>query len=119
MGVDESVAERAIGLFNSNCARCHTAGWSAGVAFTEEAGAGSFGPALWEGRPVVQFGDATADPADDLLVTFLVRGSESQKPYGINGFGSGRMPSFGTTLSQADIELLAMYLRGGNMDGME
>jgi len=119
MGVDESVAGRAVGLFNSNCARCHTAGWSAGVAFTEEAGAGSFGPALWEGRPVVQFGDATADPADDLLVTFLIRGSESQKPYGINGFGSGRMPSFGTTLSQADIELLAMYLRGGNMDGME
>ena len=68
---------------------------------------------------MVQFGDATADPADDLLVTFLIRGSESQKPYGINGFGSGRMPSFGTTLSQADIELLAMYLRGGNMDGME
>ena len=119
MGVDESVAGRAVGLFNSNCARCHTAGWSAGVAFTEEAGAGSFGPALLEGRPVVQFGDATADPADDLLVTFLIRGSESQKPYGINGFGSGRMPSFGTTLSQADIELLAMYLRGGNMDGME
>lgn len=119
MGVDENTAERAVGLFNANCARCHTAGYSAGVAFTEEAGSGGFGPALWDGRPVVQFGDATGDPADDLLVDFLIRGSEPQKPYGINGFGSGRMPSFGTTLSQADIEILAMYLRGGNMDGME
>jgi len=119
MGVDENTAERAVGLFNANCARCHTAGYSAGVAFTEEAGSGGFGPALWDGRPVVQFGDATGDPADDLLVDFLIRGSEPEKPYGINGFGSGRMPSFGTTLSQADIELLAMYLRGGNMDGME
>jgi len=119
MGVDENTAERAVGLFNANCARCHTAGWSAGVAFTEEAGAGSFGPALWEGRPVVQFDNATADPADDLLVNFLIRGSEPEKPYGINGFGSGRMPAWGAVLSQADIELLALYLRGGNMDGME
>ena len=119
MGVDENTAERAVGLFNANCARCHTAGWSAGVAFTEEAGAGSFGPALWEGRPVVQFDNATADPADDLLVNFLIRGSEPEKPYGINGFGSGRMPAWGAVLRQDDIELLALYLRGGNMDGME
>ncbi len=119
MGVDENTAERAVALFNASCARCHTAGYTAGVAFSEEAGSGSFGPALWEGRPVVQFGDATGDPADDLLVEFLIRGSEPEKPYGINGFGSGRMPAFGATLTQADIELLAMYLRGGNMDGME
>jgi mono/diheme cytochrome c family protein len=119
MGVDENTAERAVALFNASCARCHTAGYTAGVAFSEEAGSGSFGPALWEGRPVVQFGESTADPADDLLVGFLIRGSEPEKPYGINGFGSGRMPAFGATLTQADIELLAMYLRGGNMDGME
>jgi len=51
------------------------------------------------------------------LVKFLIQGSEAQTPYGINGFGSGRMPSFGPLLSQADIELLASYLRAGNMDG--
>ena len=110
-------AERAVGLFNSNCARCHTAGYSAGVPYTQEAGSGGFGPALWDGRPTVQFGDANADPAQDLLVQFLIRGSEAETPYGINGFGTGRMPAFGASLSLEDIELLARYLRGGNMDG--
>jgi mono/diheme cytochrome c family protein len=119
MESDVASAERAVGLFNSNCARCHTAGFSAGVPYTEEAGSGGFGPALWDGRPTVQFGDATEDPADDLLVNFLIRGSEAQTPYGINGFGSGRMPAFGAIMSEADIELLAAYLRGGNMDGKE
>ncbi len=117
MGTSVEQAERAVGLFNSNCARCHTAGFSAGVPYTQEAGSGGFGPALWDGRPVVQFGEATPEPIDDLLVQFLIRGSEAQAPYGLNGFGSGRMPSFGALLSQDDIELLAAYLRGGNMDG--
>jgi mono/diheme cytochrome c family protein len=112
-------AERAVGLFNSNCARCHTAGYSAGVPYTQEAGSGGFGPALWDGRPTVQFGDANEDPAQDLLVQFLIRGSEAETPYGINGFGTGRMPAFGASLSVEDIELLASYLRGGNMDGKE
>jgi mono/diheme cytochrome c family protein len=117
MEADAETAERAVGLFNSNCARCHTAGFSAGVPFTQEAGSGGFGPALWDGRPTVQFGEATENPADDLLVRFLTRGSEEQTPYGLNGFGSGRMPAFGPLLSEADIELLAAYLRSGNMDG--
>jgi mono/diheme cytochrome c family protein len=117
MGADVKTAQRAVGLFNSNCARCHTAGFSAGVPYTEEAGSGGFGPALWDGRPTVQFGDAAEEPADDLLIQFLIRGSVAQTPYGINGFGSGRMPAFGAILSEADIELLASYLRGGNMDG--
>jgi mono/diheme cytochrome c family protein len=112
-------AERAVGLFNSNCARCHTAGYSAGVPYTQEAGSGGFGPALWDGRPTVQFGDANEDPAQDLLVQFLIRGSEAETPYGLNGFGTGRMPAFGASLSMEDIELLARYLRGGNMDGKE
>ncbi|HWL50378.1 MAG TPA: c-type cytochrome, partial [Acidimicrobiia bacterium] len=124
-GVAESMAsspeeaERAVGLFNSNCARCHTAGYSAGVPYTQEAGSGGFGPALWDGRPTVQFGDANEDPTQDLLVQFLIRGSEAETPYGLNGFGTGRMPAFGASLSMEDIELLALYLRGGNMDGTE
>ena len=80
---------------------------------------GGFGPALWDGRPTVQFGDANEDPAQDLLVQFLIRGSEAETPYGLNGFGTGRMPAFGASLSMEDIELLARYLRGGNMDGKE
>jgi mono/diheme cytochrome c family protein len=119
MGASEEDAQRAVGLFNSKCARCHTAGYSAGVPFTQEAGSGGFGPALWDGRPTVQFGEANEDPEQDLLVQFLIRGSEAETPYGINGFGSGRMPAFGSAMSVEDIELLAAYLRAGNMDGKE
>jgi mono/diheme cytochrome c family protein len=117
MGASTEEAERAVGLYNSSCARCHTAGYSAGPAFTQEAGSGGFGPALWDGRPTVQFGEAAATPEEDLLVQFLINGSESETPYGLNGFGSGRMPAFGPSLSLEDIELLARYLRSGNLDG--
>jgi mono/diheme cytochrome c family protein len=117
MGVDQETAARAVGLFNANCARCHTAGFSAGLPFTLEAGSGGFGPALWDGRPTVQFGEAVEPVSDDLLVQFIIRGSEAQRPYGLNGFGSGRMPAFGAILPEADIELLAAYLRAGNLDG--
>ena len=120
MGASEEEAERAVALFNANCARCHTSGFSAGVPYTQEAGSGGFGPALWDGRPVVQFGDPPADPEEpDLLVDFLINGSESETPYGLNGFGSGRMPAFGAILAQSDIELLASYLRGGSLDGTQ
>jgi mono/diheme cytochrome c family protein len=119
MGSSEEEAQRAVGLFNSKCARCHTAGYSAGVPYTQEAGSGGFGPALWDGRPTVQFGEANEDPEQDLLVQFLIRGSEAETPYGLNGFGSGRMPAFGSAMSVEEIELLAAYLRGGNMDGKE
>lgn len=118
MEVSEADAERAVGLFNGYCARCHTAGFSAGTPFTREAGSGGFGPALWDGRPVVQFGEAAENPEDDLLIQFLVNGSEAQQPYGLNGFGSGRMPAFGAILDMDDLQLLARYLRSGNMDGM-
>lgn len=118
MGVGADQARRAVGLFNANCARCHTAGFSAGVAFTQEVGSGGFGPALWDGRPFVQFGDRPAEGETDLLVDFIINGSEANEPYGLNGHGSGRMPGFGAILTQADIELLASYLRAGNLNGM-
>ncbi|MEX0797189.1 MAG: c-type cytochrome [Acidimicrobiia bacterium] len=120
MEVSEEEAARAVGLFNSNCARCHTAGFSAGVPYTQEVGSGGFGPALWDGRPVVQFGSAPDDPESevDLLIEFLTNGSEANAPYGLNGFGSGRMPAFGAILAQEDLELLAAYLRSGNLAGV-
>lgn len=118
MGVSEDEATRAVGLFNGYCARCHTASFSAGVPYTREAGSGGFGPALWDGRPVVQFGEATGDPETDLLIQFLTRGSEAQQPYGLNGFGTGRMPAFGSILDLDDIQLLASYLRSGNLNGL-
>jgi mono/diheme cytochrome c family protein len=112
-GGDLDAAERAVGLFNAYCARCHTSGWSEGVLYTQEAGAGALGPALWHGRELVQFQTA------EQLTTFLINGSEAQKAYGINGFGSGRMPAFGMILSQEDIDLLVTYLRNGDLSGSE
>jgi mono/diheme cytochrome c family protein len=106
-------AQRAVGLFNGYCARCHTSGWSAGIPFTQEAGSGGFGPALWEGRPNVQF--LTAES----LIDFITEGSIAQVAYGVNGIGTGRMPGFGQILSAGDLELLATYLRSGNLTGME
>ena len=117
MGVSEEEADRAVGLYQANCARCHTAGFSAGIPFTQEAGSGGFGPALWDGRPVVQFGEDPVEGDDDLLIDFLINGSVANAPYGLNGFGSGRMPAFGTVLPADDLELLAAYLRSGNLDG--
>lgn len=119
MEASEDEAQRAVALFNGNCARCHTAGFSAGVPYTLEAGSGGFGPALWDGRPIVQFGEMPAgEDEPDLLVDFITNGSEPETPYGLNGFGSGRMPAFGEILDAADIQLLARYLRGGNLNGM-
>jgi len=120
MGVSEEEAARAVGLFNANCARCHTSGFSAGMAFTQEVGSGGFAPALWEGRPEVQFGLApTDDTLPDTLFDFILNGSVADAPYGYNGMGTGRMPGFGFILPSSDIDLLARYLRSGNLKGVE
>jgi mono/diheme cytochrome c family protein len=104
-GVSITQTERAVGLFNGYCARCHTAGYSAGVAFELEAGSGAWGPSLLDGRAVIQFPEA-ADQID-----FVVNGSEFGKNYGLNGLGSGRMPAFGQILSAEDIELIVKFER--------
>jgi mono/diheme cytochrome c family protein len=83
------------------------------VVFTQEAGSGGFGPALWEGRPNVQF------LAEEDLIEFITEGSSAQQAYGVNGIGSGRMPGFGKVLSAEDIRLIAVYLRSGNLTGLE
>ena len=105
-------AERVVGIFNGYCARCHTSGYSAGLAFTQEAGSGGLGPALWDGRPAIQF------LSDQDLVDFLIVGAEPNQPYGVNGFGNGRMPAFGAILSTDDLALLAQWLRNGDLTGM-
>jgi mono/diheme cytochrome c family protein len=44
-------------------------------------------------------------------VRFVIQGSQNGKGYGVNGLGSGRMPSFGGILSEHQIELIVMYER--------
>lgn len=98
-------AQRAVALFNAYCARCHTAGYSAGIAFTEWAGSGAFGPSLRDGRSIIQFPDAAAQLA------FIIKGSENGKQYGVNGIGRGWMPGFGALLSEEDIMAIIAFER--------
>lgn len=104
-------AQRATGLFNAYCARCHTAGYSAGVVYTQESGSGSLGPALWNRRSTVQFLSA------EDMVDFIGVGSELGKPYGVNGQGRGYMPGFGQVLTLRDLELIIELLRGESLRG--
>lgn len=110
-GGDVAQARKAVGLYNAYCARCHTPGYSAGIPYQQETASGGFGPALFEGRTRVQFITA----AD--MVQFIVVGSQQGVEYGVNGMGSGRMPGFGTTLSEQDIRLVVDYLRGDTLRG--
>ncbi|MEY2397923.1 MAG: hypothetical protein QOJ00_1097 [Actinomycetota bacterium] len=100
-------------LFDQFCSRCHTRGWSydwkdaTGNAFETPPppGSGAFGPNLTNGDTLRQF----ADPAKHL--EFITLGSDFQKPYGVRGVGSGRMPGFGQMLSEAQIRAIVDYER--------
>lgn len=105
-GGDLEAATRAVSVYQGLCARCHTSGYSEGPAFTQEAGAGALGPALWDGRPNVQF--LSAEDMKD----FIAKGSQIGAGYGVNGIGRGYMPGFGTVLSEDDLDLVIQYLRG-------
>jgi mono/diheme cytochrome c family protein len=102
---DLEQARRAVGLFNGYCARCHTAGYSAGVAFQQEAGSGAWGPSLRDGKALRQFPDIEGH------FDFIARGSQEAVGYGVNGLGNGWMPAFGFTLSRDDIMLIVEYER--------
>jgi len=86
-----------------SCARCHTLGWSydqPGVT-----GQGAFGWNLTGGSVNSHFAD------DEQLVAFLKNGSEFGKLYGLNGQGSGRMPAFGSLLTDEQIREIVEYVR--------
>jgi mono/diheme cytochrome c family protein len=107
-------------LFNVNCARCHTKGWSYGEP--DVAGAGAYGPNLTNGSELRQF------PDRDDMVDFITKGAEFGKPYGVRGIGNmapdprvgtdpgaamqgGGMPKFGDVLSPEDIAAIIDYER--------
>jgi mono/diheme cytochrome c family protein len=109
-------------LFNVNCARCHTEGWSfhssyaqppqaggvggAGQPLAMVPGGGAYGPSLTNGREERQFPDP-ATQAD-----FVGTGSKFQQAYGIRGIGSGGMAGFarkcdaGQVLAARDCRIL-------------
>ena len=110
---DGEVAARAVSLYNAYCARCHTAGYSAGPSFQQAQASGALGPSLRDGRALTQF------LTHEDMYDFISVGSVSGQGYGVNGVGSGRMPGFGMVLSAEDLDLIVQYLRGATLDGKD
>ncbi len=108
-------------LFNLNCARCHTQGWSIAAAYASASqpdgqggagqplpmipGGGAYGPSLLDGRVVRQF------PAVEDHVSFIESGSEFQVGYGVRGIGSGGMPGYADLLTEEQIAAIVEYER--------
>jgi len=103
-------------LFQFQCARCHTKGWSyydpldpsAAPLPGPQGGGGAFGPNLTEGSELRQFPGATGV---DQQIQFVAEGVAANRPYGVRGISSGRMPHFNQTLTESQIELIVDYER--------
>lgn len=81
-------------IFAQFCATCHGAN-----------GTGGFGPAMTGGSETRQFPD-TLDH-----IAFVKSGSTAGKPYGKTGHGTGGMPAWGGTLTDAQIRAVITYER--------
>lgn len=100
----ESLFNLDLGGGGFSCARCHTTGWSYGEP--QITGGGALGPNLTGGSSVRQF------PQQSDMVAFIKGGSEFGKRYGQQGQGGGRMPAFGTMLTDEQINAIVDYVRG-------
>jgi mono/diheme cytochrome c family protein len=101
--VGEALFNLELGSGAYSCARCHTKGWSYGDP--QVTGGGALGPNLTGGSAVRQFPDA------EDLVNFLKVGSQYGVRYGAQGQGSGKMPGFGTILTDGQVRAIAEYVR--------
>ena len=88
-------------LFNLNCARCHTLGWS--YDEPRSPGSGAFGPPLY--NVLEQF------PNEADQIDFVTNGKKFGEKYGRQGKASGRMPFFGQVLSTDQIKSIVDYER--------
>jgi mono/diheme cytochrome c family protein len=94
-------------LFDTNCARCHTKGYSYGEPETP-GGGGQYAPNITGGDEVRQFPNL----ADQ--VAFVTKGVDFGQLYGTGGIGQtagGGMPHFGAYLSQQEITEIVDYER--------
>lgn len=112
--IDLAVAEQGItegeAIFNLelgsgaySCARCHTIGWSYGDPGVP--GQGAYGWNLTGGAASQHFANA------EEMVNFIKNGSVFGAQYGLNGQGSGRMPGFGSVLTDEQIRAVVEYVR--------
>ena len=100
-GGGEQEVSYAAALFNTNCARCHTFGWSYDEAGPP--GSGAMGPPLFNAER--QF------PAIEDHIDFVSVGREVGEQIGQQNQASGRMPFFSRVLSPQQIRLIVEYER--------
>ena len=86
-----------------SCARCHTQGWSWGDPGVP--GQGAFGWNLTGGSTNAHF------PNESDMIDFIANGSTLGAKYGIAAQGSGRMPGFGSMLTDEQIQAIVEYVR--------
>ncbi|HEY5014312.1 MAG TPA: c-type cytochrome [Acidimicrobiia bacterium] len=106
-------------LFEVNCARCHTLGWSVFDPTLQkpenvisQPGGGAFGPDLSQEK--ARFTDDKVNGTGAAQqIAFISLGSDFNKPYGNNGVGNGKMPGFGGMLTQEQIAEIVQYEREG------
>ena len=103
IGYGEALFNLELGSGAYSCARCHTLGWSYGDPGVT--GQGAYGWNLTGGATNSHFA------SEDDMVNFIKNGSEFGKQYGINGQGSGRMPGFGSVLTDEQIRAVVEYVR--------
>lgn len=107
-------------LFEINCARCHTKNWSIydpaqwspeEFGLGAPGGGGTVGFNLRDGGSIRRFGEGAE--GEESQLEFVTNGSEANKPYGIGGIGSGRMPGFAGQLTDEQIKAIVQYERDG------
>jgi mono/diheme cytochrome c family protein len=87
-----------------SCARCHTEGWSYGQPGVP--GQGAFGWNLTGGSENARF------PVEGDQIEFVETGSEIGVGYAPQAQGTGRMPGFGSMLTDEQIQAIVEYVRG-------
>jgi len=101
-------------LFEANCARCHTRGWSyfdptdPSVPLPAPTGSGAFGPKINDGDTLNQF---PGDVGSQQQIDWVTVGVEANKAYGVRGISSGRMPHFANVLTKEQIQAIVRFER--------
>lgn len=93
-------------LFNQNCARCHTSGYSYGEPKAPAGGA--YGPSLRSSSLLSQF------PEKKGQIDFITNGVNDNAAYGkagVNHWSGGGMPYFANSLTPEQIEKIVDYER--------
>jgi mono/diheme cytochrome c family protein len=114
-------------LFELYCARCHTKGWSIfdpaepngtsvlGLPGGGGGQGGGIGFNLRDGATIRRFGegDEPGELGFDAQVEFITNGSDANVQYGNGGSGTGKMPGFGSMLTEEMITAIVTYERTG------